>query len=1318
MQGDSKNMRKKISINIPITIMILVLFGAMWGTKELKLHKVEAAVLKNETIDLRIIGTTDLHGQLNSKDYEKGVDYNNGGLARVFDLIQNIRGDLPKENSFTLDAGDVLYDYTTEYIFSESRLVLQPIYKAMREIGYDAITLGNHDFDYGYEYIQSQLNLAGLRDITVVSNVTDSKTGEYPFVENMLITRMMETASGKKVEVTVGIIGQTIPTLTSKTQNYTGVLKTEDMVLNAQIQATKLKEMGADIIIALSHTGIGPESPELNFKNVAYALTKIPEVDVVVSGHEHNLFPTTDMTSPYFNLPGVDKKSYLMNGKNVIMAGDRGEAVGVVELTLEVSEDGVEIVNRKSEIRQVTAKNTTEDKSIAVSYGVWEEKLLDYSTDIIGKLNEGELIQNYYGLLGDNTAIQILNDAKINYASRYVNTTGNEYINYPIISASTYTSFGAESIDNFINIHDSITEANLSEIQRYNDYLYVYTITGKQLKEWLEWTASAYETLSMDSSKASETMSSLMEETGLKPLIREEWQNDWSSFYIFDGIDYAINPRVEPRYDISGNRVNSTRRIQNVKYNGTVVEDNTILLLATNKITQPVDANRGVDKQVALNGFTRSQTVLGKYVKQLSSGESILPQVDNNWSVILPQNYKFLTKVPYYARELFENTKWDLNYLKEVNQYCYYIASVPKESSDITSPHIIATPIITNPTASPYEIAVHVSDASEIKLLRYMPGEFDIDFIGWPSAYNITNQVFTVRKNGTYSICAEDIHGNKTVMQLVINNFSDNLLGRPTVVTYTNRKSSISGTAEPGATIVFEANSGIYESKIGTNGKFSYLLPSQPSGTMVNVYVKDEKRGLESERVAVLVKRTGPNIPSLNPIYNNSGYIVGKTNDKDATIIAIIGGKVYVSAQGGKELYEKNTEVYNKSLDIIETNFEAYESGFFIMLLPSLEAGETVTIYNIDHLSRNSRSATTKVIEAAPNAPVVYEVSNIEKSLNGYVPSKSNKIYNITLTLGDKTYKTKSDENGNFNFQFDEQLKAGQILTITSSDIKNGVARISYAMEVKVNDIESYVRVNSTNLTLNRVTSKSNLVSGSYLDNGSVNIAIASGEGDTFENIILEVEKYSQSKYQYLLEEKLEVGTKIYVMTRFTDGKILLANKTVVLPGRPDTPSLLSEVTNADKLVKVIANKDCEITLTIGSKVYHSSIYEYDELMKQYSYTFVTDRDISGTIITISSTNVTGTGDIFTSRVVKAAPDSPQVNTVKAGDKVITGKIDLLDDQTKVYAQIGKKKYEGAIDEEGNMKITIPKQSSDIAIKIWGTNKAGRGPLVKVLVVS
>lgn len=1319
-----------------------VLACLVLGAGMAKIYEAYAAENSSETVEIRIIGTTDLHGQLNSKDYEQGVDYNNGGLARVKDLITKTRNELPKENTFTLDVGDVLFDYTTEYIFSENQEAIQPIYSAMAEIGYDAITLGNHDFDYGYDYIQRQLNASGLRDITIVSNVTDAKTGEHPFLENMLITRTMKTSSGKEVEVTVGIIGQTIPTLTGKTHSYAGILKGEDLVLNAAAQASKLKEMGADIIIALSHTGIGPENPELNFKNAAYALTKIPEIDVVVCGHEHNLYPTTDMTSPYYKLPEVDKETSLMNGKNVIMAGDRGEAIGVVDLTVSVDEDRVKIVDRSSKLRMVTEKTTVEDKQIAAAYGEWEQPLLNYSTDIIADLEQSAVIQNFYGLMGDNMAMQLLNDSKIHYALHFSRTGGKQYQGYPIIAASTYASYGINSVQDFVNIRSQITESDLSTIQPYNNYLYIYTITGKQLKEWLEWTASAYETLYLSQQWKHPMMSSLMKSTGLRSLIREEWLDDWSSFYVFDGIDYVIDPAKAPRYDISGNRISTSSRVSQVEYQGKPVTDDMVLLLATNKITIPTEANRGVEKQVALNGFIRSQSVLGKYMKQLSQSGSILPQVDYNWRVKLPSDYKFLMKVPAYADSFFENTPWYVEYLSEMDDYRYYTASYPIEKTDTTAPHILAAPLVTVATNSSFEVAVEVSDASELKYVKYATGEMDADYDGWAAMNNIPSKGFTVWANGTYTIYAEDQYGNRAVKQIVIKNFDPNVLSVPVIDTYTNRKSKISGTAEPNTIIVFETVFGKkYETKVNGSGNFSYALPSQLAGSKVYVHIEDKDRGLKSERVPVLVKRTGPNRPEIDPVYNNVSSISGNAYDTASTVIAIIDDIVYVSDNGGRQLYESNTEIYDESLKIVETNATVSYGGYFTIGLPPLEAGTTVTIYTLDHISRNSRVSTTTVLEAAPNAPVVYEVSNIEKSVAGYIPGVSGKTYTVELVVGSNTYTAQTDKNGRFQFELKDQLIAGEILKFTASDKKNGIVRKSYTTGLMVNNIKSYIKEDSEILVLNRLTDKSNLISGFYYDGGTVYVAIAKGEGAAFQNTLHMVETDFMDKYRYYLEEKLSPDITVYAMIRFNDGKILMAKKVAVLSGKPEIPELLEEVTNTDKKVVVAAQRECEVQLTIGSKTYKTKEYQYEEQSGKYLYSFVTDRDVSGTQIKVTVTNALGTSDELVSAVVKAAPDSPGVEEVKAGDKKITGKIELFEyesgtengdaipkefkdapekvakTQTRIYAQIGDAVYKGTISNKGKFTIEIPVAVEGTDILVWGTNKAGRGPMTKVTVV-
>ena len=745
------------------------------------------------------------------------------------------------------------------------------------------------------------------------------------------------------------------------------------------------------------------------------------------------------------------------------------------------------------------------------------------------------------------------------------------------------------------------------------------------------------------------------------------------------------------------------------------------------------------------------------------------------------------------------------------------------------SPHIVITPVKTNVTASPYNIAVQAYDESEISQLKVLEGDYDANNFMWNNAHSITNNVFTVTKNGTYTIFAEDKYYNKSVRKLVINNFNDKMLSTPTVNTYTNRKTKITGTAEPNTTIVFEAYTGTYEAKVNNDGSFSYALPSQPSDTTITAYIEDKEKGLESERISVPVKRTGPNQPDILPISNNTQGIMGKLNDDDATAIAIIGDKVYVSKKG-KSLWKANKEIYKSKYKIIKVREVISATGYFSLYTPVLGAGKKVQIYTLDHVSRNSTKVNTTVLDAAPNAPVVHEVSNIEKELYGYVPAASKKSCNIVLKIGKSNYTTKTNTDGTFNVKFKNQLYSGETLTITARDTRDGATRISFPVKIKVNDIEKYVNTSSLDLFLNKLTNKSDHISGEYQEESGVYIAISSGKNGKFKNTLHYIKTDKNSNFSYPLSKNLNVGTTIYVMARNTNGKIILANKTIVLLGKPDKPNLARNIRNTDKIAYVIAEKNCKVTLRIGHHSYTTSKYTEDQNIGKYIYAMNISRASSGNIVYVSARNAAGTSGIYSSVIEKRGPDKPQVNGVKAGDKVITGKVDLFDykeasqeenpsgddtednttaentaeqviasesnpsveniaseekepeknisiqeaseneiyvestakdktskensskespskespqkddtstentpeenasnqektendkvvqTQTRIFAQIGKKIYEGKINNNGEFKIKIPKQKAGTKIYVWGSNKSGRGPLEKVTV--
>ena len=183
--------------------------------------------------------------------------------------------------------------------------------------GYDAITLGNHDFDYGYSYIDKQLELSGLKKKCVVSNILRADTGETAWNETMMISKQLKTNKNKSVNVEVGVIGITIPSMSSYS-NCKEDLLALPIVSTVQKQAAYLKSQGADLVVVIAHSSFGNANPDKEADNAVYALTKLNDVDAIAAGHGHKNYPSSDSNAaPYYNLPNVDRETGLMNGKPV-----------------------------------------------------------------------------------------------------------------------------------------------------------------------------------------------------------------------------------------------------------------------------------------------------------------------------------------------------------------------------------------------------------------------------------------------------------------------------------------------------------------------------------------------------------------------------------------------------------------------------------------------------------------------------------------------------------------------------------------------------------------------------------------------------------------------------------------------------------------------------------------------------------------------------------------------------------------------------------------------------------------------------------------
>lgn len=972
------------------------------------------------TANLRFVFTTDLHGALTTTNYETGATKSTGTLARCATLIKQARAEKTAGNTFLFDVGDQIYDYSTDYIYEQDSTAVQPIYSAMKSLGYDAITLGNHEFDYSLDYIQNQIANSGLQDICVVSNVKYTTTQKNVWKENLMLSRTVTLSDGTLMDLKIGVIGETQPGLSTKRTKYTNTLTTEDIVKSTQAQAQALKAQGADLIVVLSHSGIGEDNPSEKASMASYALTKIPEVDIVLSGHSHQYFPATAAhasSEKYYALPNVDRDTGLANGKNLIMIADKGASIGIADLTVSRNPDNsIQISNRETIIRDASA-DVPVDEDINNNYmGQWRNIFVASYSNILGEISHPESYNNFFAPLEDNSIIQLVNNAKMKRALKIIQTEKKEYANLPIISASTYIKYGSDDDKDYVSFSDYFLESYLSTVQIYRTGIFLYTISGKQLKEWMEWSASAYKTSDSTTHVTGGGEGTYFSQTLLEP----QWNSDFSNFYVFDGLEYTIDTSVPARYNFEGQKVSDSSRIASMTLNGVPINDTDTFIMATNKLdTNTNDLITEISGQRIYGAASlRWRTVLKDFLEAYSLNATLGSIADNNWQVNTKAGSTQIVKSGLTSGTVAEKKEWITGTVGSDTDFIYYTVDMSKKNSaDTTGPNIVATALSDELSHSAVTISVQTNDRSGVDYVKYAKGKFTTNADIWLYTEPV-NTSFNVKENGIYTIMATDKLGNRSVSYFRISNINADTISAPIVDSFTNRKLAVTGTAAAKSTVYVKIAGGkTYSTTADANGAFSCKVPAQNADTQLYVYAVDSA-GRTSPRVTVITARTAPNKPTLHAINSNSKKVTGNINDTFAYPILYVEDKnaVYVPETDGKALY-KASSAYDAGCRIVEVPCKVTSSGAFTITLPVYLKGETTaTLYSLDNSSRKSNVATTKVVQKKPPKPYLATsyVSNATNVVKAYCGERCT----MQVKVGKKVYKHDSVEYNSDNGEY------------------------------------------------------------------------------------------------------------------------------------------------------------------------------------------------------------------------------------------------------------------------------------------------------------
>ncbi|NGQ94278.1 bifunctional 2',3'-cyclic-nucleotide 2'-phosphodiesterase/3'-nucleotidase [Brevibacillus sp. SYP-B805] len=575
------------------------------------------------TLKLRLLETTDIHTNIVNYDYYQDKATDEFGLAKTATLIKKAREEVT--NSLLFDNGDLIQGNPLgDYVAKIAPLKdgeTHPVYKAMNLLNYDAGNIGNHEFNYGLEFLQTSLK--GSKFPYVNANVyvddkdQDPSNDKNYFTPYQILERTFKDESGKDVTLKIGVIGFVPPQIMNWDKvNLSGKVIAKDIVETAKKFVPEMKAKGADIIVALAHSGMGPVESSPNLENASYQLSKVDGIDAILFGHSHLVFPGKG----FENIAGVDNTKGTINGKAAVMPGFWGDHLGIVDLSLQQVDGKWKVVDSVSQalpIYDKANKKPLADADPAILDAVKEdhEHTIEWVRSAVGTTTAP--IYSFFALVQDDPSIQLVTNAQKWYIEK--NIQGTEYEGIPILSAGApFKAGGRGGASYYTNIPaGTIAIKNVSDLYIYPNTVKAVLVNGATVKEWLERSAGQFNQI--DKKKTEE-----------QPLINEAFPT--YNFDVIDGVTYQIDVTEPARYDIDGKLVNEkANRIKNLQYNGKPVKPEDRFIVVTNNYRAGGGGNfPGLDgSNIVIDSPDENRQVVIDYIL---ANKTINPTADNNWS--------------------------------------------------------------------------------------------------------------------------------------------------------------------------------------------------------------------------------------------------------------------------------------------------------------------------------------------------------------------------------------------------------------------------------------------------------------------------------------------------------------------------------------------------------------------------------------------------------------------------------------------------------------------------------------------------------------
>ncbi|MDE2565020.1 MAG: bifunctional 2',3'-cyclic-nucleotide 2'-phosphodiesterase/3'-nucleotidase [Burkholderiales bacterium] len=578
-----------------------------------------------QTLDLRLLETTDIHMNLLAFDYYEDRPVQAWGLARTATLIAQARAEV--RNSLLFDDGDMLQgsplgdEVARWHPLRPGRL--HPAIRVMNALHYDAGNIGNHEFNYGLPFLRRALQGSTFpwvdANLVVDDGRGDPAAAAPAFTPYVILERRFVDRSGAPQTLKVGVIGFAPPQVMQwDREHLRGRLQALDIPATARRLVPQMRAAGADLVIVLAHSGLerGATTPPMAENTVA-RLAEVPGVGAILFGHTHGEFPGASFTG----YPGVDLSHGTLDGVPATMAGFWGSDLGVIDLVLDKGPEGWRVSSGRATLRPVydrQARRALAEPDPAIERLVQPEHAATRAAMSTPVTRSTGPLDSYFALVRDDPSVDLVARAQLEYGRRLL--AGTPYAGLPLLSAAAPFKTGARGTGGGGGYTDipagPIALRDVASLYVYPNTVNIVRITGAQVREWLEFAAGAYRRIDPRGPPVQDLLDPSFPSFNADTLL---------------GVQYAIDLTQPARWDRSGQLVApQAHRIVDLRWQGRPIDDRAWFAVVTNNYRASGGGHfPGLDgRQIIVDAPEENRDVLTRYLK---ARQPLRPEADAHW---------------------------------------------------------------------------------------------------------------------------------------------------------------------------------------------------------------------------------------------------------------------------------------------------------------------------------------------------------------------------------------------------------------------------------------------------------------------------------------------------------------------------------------------------------------------------------------------------------------------------------------------------------------------------------------------------------------